>query len=88
MDEVGGRVILHQNGVTRAGCTDDNDVVLSDDRVSRHYAAITHDNGRFLIRALGSTNGTFVDEVRISEQGLSDGDLIRVGDTRFTFRII
>ena len=86
MDGAGRRVILHPNGVTRVGRGDDNDVVLSDDRASRHHATITNNNGRFFIRDLGSTNGTFIDEVRIREQRLSDGDHIRVGDTRFTFR--
>lgn len=86
VDGAGRRVILHPNGVTRVGRGDDNDVVLSDDRASRHHATITNNNRRFFIRDLGSTNGTFIDEVRIREQRLSDGDHIRVGDTQFTFR--
>ena len=86
LDRAGRRVVLQPNSVTSVGRADDNDVVLSDDRASRHHATITNDNGRFFIRDLGSTNGTFVDDVRIREQRLSDGDHIRVGDSRFTFR--
>jgi len=85
VDEAGRRIILQANRVTRLGRADDNEVMLIDDRSSRHHAVITNSNGRFSIRDLGSTNGTFVEEVRIREQGLSDGDHIRVGDARFVF---
>jgi pSer/pThr/pTyr-binding forkhead associated (FHA) protein len=88
IDGAGRRIILQPNCITRMGRGGDNDVVLSDDRASRHHATITCHDGSFLIRDLGSTNGTFVDEVRIGEQRLSDGDRIRVGDTGFTFRLI
>jgi pSer/pThr/pTyr-binding forkhead associated (FHA) protein len=88
IDGAGRRIILQPNSITRLGRASDNDVVLSDDRASRHHATITSNNGSFLIRDLGSTNGSFVDEVRIGEQRLSDGDWIRVGDTGFTFRLI
>jgi pSer/pThr/pTyr-binding forkhead associated (FHA) protein len=88
VDEAGRRIIVQPNRATRLGRADDNEVTLIDDRSSRHHAAITSSNGRFSIRDLGSTNGTFVDEVRITEQQLSDGDVIRVGDTRLVFRYL
>lgn len=86
VDEAGRRIILQPDHATRLGRADDNEVILIDNRSSRHHAVISNSNGSFYIRDLGSTNGTFVDEVRIREQGLSDGDHIRVGDTRFIFR--
>ena len=85
MNEAGNRVVLQMDRVTRLGRANDNDVILADYRSSRYHAIITNTDGRFFIRDLGSTNGTFVAEVRVMEQTLSDGDHIRVGDTRFTF---
>lgn len=85
MDKSGSRLVLRPDRVTRLGRAEDNDVILADDRSSRNHAMITNTNGRFFIRDLGSTNGTFVGEIRITEQVLSDGDHIRLGDTRFTF---
>jgi len=86
LDRAGNRVLLQTDRVTRLGRAEDNDVILADNRSSRNHAMITNNNGRFFIRDLGSSNGTFVGEVRITEQPLSDGDHIRLGDTRFTFR--
>ncbi|HVA15275.1 MAG TPA: FHA domain-containing protein [Stellaceae bacterium] len=85
VDQSGNRVVLQPDRVTRLGRAEDSDVILADDRSSRNHAMITNNNGRFFIRDLGSSNGTFVGEVRITEQRLSDGDRIRLGDTRFTF---
>jgi len=85
MDEAGNRFVLQADRVTRLGRAEDNDVILADDRSSRNHAMITNSNGRFFIRDLGSSNGTFVGEVAITEQRLSDGDHIRLADTRFTF---
>jgi pSer/pThr/pTyr-binding forkhead associated (FHA) protein len=85
MDEAGNRVVLRPDRVTRVGRADDNDVILADERSSRYHAAITRANGRFVIRDVRSPNGTLVGEVRVMEQGLPDGDHVRLGDTRFTF---
>jgi pSer/pThr/pTyr-binding forkhead associated (FHA) protein/uncharacterized protein involved in exopolysaccharide biosynthesis len=61
------------------------DVPVVDERVSQQHALIeTRDNGH-VIRDLGSTNGTFVNNTRISEAALRDGDLIQVGETVFEY---
>ena len=62
MDHSGNRVALQPDRVTGLGRAEYNDVILADDRSSRNHAMITSTNGRFFIRDLGSTNGTFVDE--------------------------
>lgn len=44
----------------------DCDLVVDDLRVSRHHAQVeVHDDGRVVLRDLGSANGTYVDERRI-----------------------
>jgi len=41
------------------------DIAINDDFVSRRHAEITHEQGRFWLRDLGSTNGTSIDQERI-----------------------
>jgi class 3 adenylate cyclase len=66
----------------------DNQLPLQDDRASRRHVLI-HDRGTegFWIVDLGSRNGTFRNGRRVQQPArLRDGDSIRVGSTRFTFR--
>jgi hypothetical protein len=59
-----------------------NDVILQDSQASRQHAEISEQGGQVLIRDLGSTNGTFVNEERvIGTRPLRPGDQIRIGDT-------
>ena len=66
-----------------------SDVLLDyDGEVSRNHAVVRQSNEGFEVEDLGSTNGTFVNEQRISEPTrLSSGDIVRVGQTRFDVEI-
>jgi len=77
---VGGNVTL--------GRTPDNGVLLTDDRVSRRHALIHVQGGEeYWLVDLGSRNGTYVNERRVHQPiRLSDGDQIRIGPFRLTFR--
>ena len=75
-----GRIIpIDRAGITLGrdpGCT----VVLGEDGVSRFHAEVTLDSsGNVLLRDLGSTNGTFVDGVKIQEANLNKGDKVFLG---------
>jgi len=61
------------------------DILVGDDsEVSRNHAIVRESKDGVEVEDLGSTNGTFVNEQRISEPTrLSDGDIMRVGQTRF-----
>jgi len=64
-----------------------NDVDINDPRVSRKHCQIINDNGGFVIRDLGSTNGTYVNGSRINgERSLSLYDTVRIGDTDLSWR--
>lgn len=55
----------------------DNDIVIDDPMVSRHHARITWKGNAFLLEDLGSANGTWVNDVRITRPApLRSGDLI------------
>lgn len=59
---------------------------LRDHTISRRHAELTPDQGRWIIRDLGSSNGTFVNGVRVTEQRLlQPGDQVRTGNTLFLF---
>lgn len=64
--------------------------LADDDEVSRSHARISLDGSGFCaIEDLGSTNGTFVNGLRISSpQTLSVGDAIEVGSTTFVVRAL
>ncbi len=55
------------------------DVVLDAEDVSRRHARVREESGRHLVEDLGSRNGTFVGEERISRRVLASGDLLRLG---------
>lgn len=60
----------------------DGDLRLSDTLISRMHAVIYFDAAGILkVKDLDSTNGTFVNDQRVSDHVLHKGDEIRVGDT-------
>ena len=66
----------------------DNPIALANDAtVSRRHATISQANGGYSIRDEGSSNGTFVNGARVTEQKLSPGDEIQIGGTKFRFEI-
>ncbi len=69
------------------GRAQDASVVLADRLASRIHAAIRFEDGRWMIRDLGSRNGTWVDGGQIAAQPLTDGAVIRIGTAELAFRI-
>jgi FhaA, N-terminal domain/FHA domain len=63
------------------GRAPDNGLVIFDGRVSRHHARLYGRRGALLLADLGSTNGSWVNDRRVEEMALGEGDRIRVGDT-------
>ena len=72
------------------GRTSVNQVLIDDLAVSSEHAEISlfkdeKGHPQFLLRDLGSTNGTFVNEQKVEERVLRHKDIIRVGWNNFTF---
>jgi serine/threonine protein kinase len=75
--------------VSRVGRDVRFDIRPEDEEISRQHALITFDGKGFVIRDLGSANGTFVNDNRIEpDRTLASGDLVRIGRTtmRFEYR--
>ena len=68
-----------------------NDVVIDDPAISRQHARIRLEDGQFVLYDLASANGTFVRSRgsdtwdQIQKQALTDGDMIKTGETTFSF---
>ena len=63
------------------GRAPDNGLVVHDSRASRHHARLYGRQGALLLADLGSTNGSWVNDRRVEEIALGEGDRIRIGDT-------
>ncbi|MCG8590022.1 MAG: DUF4388 domain-containing protein [Proteobacteria bacterium] len=56
---------------------------------SRRHAEVRYRDGRFVVRDLGSTNGTFVNGVAATEETpLAAGDQIEIGSAHITFCLV
>jgi len=62
------------------------ELVLPSDLVSKTHAEVYERNGDLRVRDLQSRNGTFLNRRPVSDEVLSDGDVIHIGD--FEFRIV
>jgi hypothetical protein len=73
--------------IARLGRAEDNDICIQSRGISRHHAVITATVQGFVLRDLGSQNGTVVNGERIAERTLADGDQIALGDGRIRFSL-
>jgi len=80
----GNEVLLTKDLLT-IGSGPHNDLVLDDTTVSRRHCEIQLTPEGYLIRDLGSTNGTWVQGVRVTEAFLDQGTEFQLGKTRFVF---
>lgn len=83
-DDLGRRVPLGAEP-TIVGRSSKCDVQLDQESVSRNHARISRHRNNYVIRDLGSTNGTYVNDELVDEVALRDGDQIKIGRTIFKF---
>lgn len=67
------------------GRTAHNDIQLKAQFISRRHAVIVTENGGTRIVDWGSKNGVFINEKRIAEQLLKNGDIVTIGTTEFHY---
>ncbi len=74
----GQRIRVPDQGLD-IGRSDENEVVILDDGVSRFHARLLYDNGQLWLQDAGSRNGIFVNDVRITgHKALKVGDEIKI----------
>lgn len=83
-DEIGRRVELSDRDLV-IGRSSKADLQVDQDSVSRNHAALLHGKNGYILRDMGSTNGSYVNDQPIREQPLRDGDQIRIGRAIFKF---
>jgi DNA-binding NtrC family response regulator len=73
------------DGTVSIGAMEDNDLVLHDETVSRYHCRIVQEANSYVLVDLGSTNGTFINRVRIKEGYLKPGCTVGLGQTELKF---
>jgi transcriptional regulator with GAF, ATPase, and Fis domain len=77
-----GKLVETEAGhVASVGTAADNDLVLTDDAVSRYHLELAVGPDGIAVRDLGSTNGTFAGSVRVRDAIVPRGSQLRVGGT-------
>jgi hypothetical protein len=72
---------------TTIGRTPDNDIPLDFPEVSRHHARISATPEGFLVTDLKSGNGTYINDQRVDEGPLGNGDTLRFGSLAFVVHL-
>src|SRR3954469_16809277 len=70
---------------TVAGRSTGADIFLDDVTVSRKHAEFVREGTTFVVRDIGSLNGTYVNRSRIDQSALRSGDEVQIGKYRMTF---
>jgi outer membrane murein-binding lipoprotein Lpp len=68
------------------GKAPDCDVVLNDPSISSRHAEFIAGRTGFRVNDLGSTNGTYVNDKKVTAHDLVDNDSVRLGRTNFKFK--
>jgi DNA-binding NtrC family response regulator len=80
----GKKIALNKN-LIKVGKRESNDFVVIDKTVSRNHFEIEYQSDSFLLKDLGSTNGTYLNGSKVKEAYLLPGDIIKVGNTTIEF---
>jgi len=76
-----GKIFVIQKAETTIGRDETSDIFILDSGVSRHHATLTLQGTKYVLRDLGSTNGSFVNDQRLTgPRSLNPGDVILFGD--------
>jgi predicted nucleic acid-binding Zn-ribbon protein len=83
---VGDTGIVHVLGRrTTIGRVPSNDLCVDTELVSRHHAVVLVTDSGTVVEDLNSTNGVFINDVRVMRQELREGDVVTIGATSFRY---
>ncbi|MFW5927453.1 MAG: GGDEF domain-containing protein, partial [Wenzhouxiangella sp.] len=81
---LGSQVVLDERPVV-IGRSIEADFQISERSISRRHCRVYRDGGQYRIEDLGSTNHTYLNDARIDEAPLRDGDHVRISQTVLKF---
>jgi transcriptional regulator with GAF, ATPase, and Fis domain len=71
--------------VVTLGAMEDNDLVVNEETVSRYHGKVVQDQDGYVLVDLHSTNGTFINRVRVREAYLKSGCTVQLGKMELKF---
>jgi pSer/pThr/pTyr-binding forkhead associated (FHA) protein len=83
-----GKRFRIERNIAQIGRGTHNDVHLADDSVSGSHATLMRRGPAWYLVDLGSRNGSYVDGTRITEQQLTSGSELRLGNVKLLFRAL
>ena len=83
LPHVGRQVPLGERNLI--GRANDCDIVIGEGAVSRRHCEIVWEGVQYMLRDLGSANGTFVNAEQVRAAPLREGDLVEVGLVQLRF---
>lgn len=72
--------------VSKIGTDPSCTVCLADSFMSSEHAEIFAEDGVWIVKDLGSTNGTYVNDKRVEKQELVDNDMVKFGQSQVKFK--
>lgn len=86
--KLGQKFKLTKGNVIIGRSRDEVDIVIDDDKISRKHALIeAFSRDLLFLSDLASTNGTYLNGMRVRSIKLKDGDTIKIGNTVFIFNL-
>ncbi|MHB1986984.1 MAG: FHA domain-containing protein [Acidimicrobiales bacterium] len=82
--DVGTKYVLGPE-ITRVGRHPESEIFLDDITVSRRHAEFSRQGSAYIVKDVGSLNGTYVNRERIEETVLASGDEVQVGKFKLVF---
>jgi len=76
---------IFDQGVITIGAMEENDLILNEETVSRFHCKVIQEPDGYLLVDLDSTNGTFINHVRVREAYLEPGCSIQLGQSDLKF---
>ena len=80
-----GAYYVLSRALTTVGRADSCDISFDDITVSRQHSEIIRHDGRYMVRDMGSLNGTYVNQRRVDVVELHQGDELQIGKFRLVF---
>ncbi len=81
----GRQTIMLNREVITIGRSRDNQIVIDDHAVSRYHLQLRLRFGHYTVFDSQSHSGTYVNDVKIKEHNLQNGDVIRIGNTQLIY---